>query len=46
VIWDAVEKLLGESKSELLNELENTMSIYESNQITWTSDIIRIPEAV
>ena len=46
VIWDAVEKLLGESKSELLNELENTMSIYESNQITWTSDIIRIPEVV
>jgi len=46
VIWDAVEKLLGESKSELLNELENTMTIYESNQITWTSDIIRIPEVV
>ena len=46
VIWDAIEKLLGESKSELLNELENTMSIYDSNQITWASDIIRIPEVV
>jgi len=46
VIWDAIEKLLGKSKSELLNELENTMSIFDSNQITWASDIIRIPEVV
>lgn len=46
VIWDAIEKLLGKSKSELLNELENTMSIFDSNQITWASDIIRIPEVI
>lgn len=46
VIWDAIEKLLGKSKSELLKELENTMSIFDSNQITWASNIIRIPEVV
>ena len=46
IIWDAIEELLGRSKSELLNKLENTMSIYDSNQITWASDIIRIPEVV
>jgi len=46
VIWDAIEKLLGKSKSGLLNELENTMSIFDSNQITWASEIIRIPEVV
>ena len=46
VIWHAIEKLLGKSKSDLLNELENTMSIFDSNQITWASDIIRIPEVV
>lgn len=46
VIWDALAMLLGKSKSELLNELESAMSIFDSNQITWASDIIRIPEVV
>lgn len=46
VIWDAIETLLGKSRSELLNELENMMSIFELNQITWASDIIRIPEVM
>ena len=46
VIWDAMEGLLGRSKSELLNELENTTSTFDSNQITWASDIIRIPEVM
>lgn len=46
IIWDAIEELLGRSKSELLNELENTTSTFDSNQITWASDIIRIPEVM
>lgn len=46
VIWDAIEKLLGKSQSELLNKLENMMSIFDLNQITWASDIIRIPEVM
>lgn len=46
VIWDAIETLLGKSRSELLNELENMMSIFELNQITWASNIIRIPEVM
>lgn len=46
IIWDAIERLLGKSKSELLNELENTTSTFDSNQITWASDIIRIPEVM
>lgn len=46
MIWNALEKLLGKSRLELLNELENTISIFESNQITWVSDIIRIPEVM
>lgn len=46
VIWDAIEKLLGKSQSELLNELENMINIFDSNQITWASDIIRILEVI
>ena len=46
VIWDALEILLKMNKSELLNELESAMNIFESKQITWASDIIRVPEVV
>jgi len=46
VIWDAVEKILGKSKSELLNELESVMDKFDLNQIIWASDIIRVPEVI
>jgi len=46
MIWDAIEKLLGKSQSELLNELENMINIFDSNKITWAYDIIRILEVI
>jgi len=46
MMWEAIEILLGESKQKLISKLENMMSTFDSNDITWASDIFRIPEVI
>jgi len=46
IIWDALEKLLGQDQTHLLNELGDIIGKFDSNKIPWASDIIRIPEVI
>lgn len=46
MVWNSVENLLKEKRSDLLSDLENAIKILSEKEIIWASDIIRLPEVI
>lgn len=45
-IWNTLEELLGKDQSNLISDLESTLEKLTGEEITWTSDILRLPEVI
>ncbi|MCK4247809.1 MAG: hypothetical protein KAX04_04650 [Methanomicrobia archaeon] len=46
VIWNTLEELVGENQSNLISDLEGTLKKLTEEEITWASDILRLPEVI
>ncbi|PIX27611.1 MAG: hypothetical protein COZ67_01290 [Chloroflexi bacterium CG_4_8_14_3_um_filter_45_15] len=46
IIWNSLENLLKEKQSNLLRDLENTVSTLTAEGIIWASDILYLPEII